>query len=372
MRRLICLFITLGFISCSTDKDQYQLAGDARGYSDGTKVYVYSVYGDNRPLIMDTLSIVSGKFGSQYAFSDLPSLNYLTVENTQANVIFFPEWKEVQVNIYKDSLDASYATGGTQNDDYYTFSRQIDTYNEQKQEQVQKYQQARREQDNLLASQIQQQNLALVGEETQYKKKYIKDHSESLFSLMLLSEMLNRKQITAAETKQLYAGFGPNLTDTQIAKNLEDTMTNLAKAEVGSVAPDFSGPTPDGKTLSLKDAMGKYTIIDFWASWCKPCRRENPNVVRAYNKYHDKGLNIISVSLDRNGQRDRWIHAIEDDKMDWYHISHLKFWQDPIARQYNVKAIPATFLLDEDGNIIDKNLRGQALHDKLATLMKTP
>ena len=372
MRRIIGLFITVALLSCAGDSDSYTLSGEAMGFNDGTQVFVYAVYGDNRPIILDTLAISGGKFGSSYALSDLPSLNYLTVENTQANVIFFPERKEVEIKVYKDSLDASYATGGAANDDYYTFSRQIDTYNEQKQEQVKNYQQARREQDNLMASQIQQQNLALIGEETQYKKNYIQSHSESLFSLMLLSEMLNRKQITGAEAKQLYGGFGPELTETQIGKNLSSTMTNMSKAEVGSIAPDFSGPTPDGKTLSLKEAMGKYTIIDFWASWCKPCRRENPNVVRAYNKYHDKGLNIISVSLDRNGQRDRWIQAIADDQMDWYHISHLKFWQDPIARQYNVRAIPATFLLDEDGNIIDKNLRGQALHDKLAALMETP
>jgi alkyl hydroperoxide reductase subunit AhpC len=96
---------------------------------------------------------------------------------------------------------------------------------------------------------------------------------------------------------------------------------------------------------------------------------ENPNVVRVYNKYHDKGLNIISVSLDKAGNKDRWVKAIKDDNMDWYHVSNLKFWQDPIAKQYSVRSIPATFLLDEQGNIIDKNLRGPALEAKIASLL---
>jgi thiol-disulfide isomerase/thioredoxin len=119
----------------------------------------------------------------------------------------------------------------------------------------------------------------------------------------------------------------------------------------------------------LKDAMGEYTIIDFWASWCGPCRKENPNVVRVYNNYHDKGLNIISVSLDKAGQKDRWIKAIKKDKMDWFHVSNLQFWQDPIAKQYGVRSIPATFLLDKNGIIIAKNLRGNALDAKVASLL---
>jgi thiol-disulfide isomerase/thioredoxin len=144
----------------------------------------------------------------------------------------------------------------------------------------------------------------------------------------------------------------------------------MSVSDIGAKAPEFSAPTPEGTELALNDALGKYTIIDFWASWCKPCRRENPNVVRVYEKYHDKGLNIISVSLDRQGQESRWKQAIADDKMDWYHVSNLMFWQDPIAKQYNVRSIPATFLLDENGTIIDKNLRGAALEVKIASLLE--
>ena len=115
--------------------------------------------------------------------------------------------------------------------------------------------------------------------------------------------------------------------------------------------------------------MGKVTIIDFWASWCKPCRIENPNVVKIYNKYHDKGLNIIGVSLDKT--QNSWTKAIADDQLAWNHVSNLKYWQEPIAQQYGVRSIPSTFILDQDGNIVAKNLRGYALENKISELLGT-
>jgi thiol-disulfide isomerase/thioredoxin len=112
------------------------------------------------------------------------------------------------------------------------------------------------------------------------------------------------------------------------------------------------------------------TILDFWASWCRPCRTENPNFVKLYNKYHEKGLNIISVSLDRENQKSRWIKAIEKDNLSWYNVSNLKYWQDPVALMYNITSIPATFILDDKGTIIATRLRGSALEKKIDELFE--
>lgn len=144
---------------------------------------------------------------------------------------------------------------------------------------------------------------------------------------------------------------------------IEQQIAALRTFAIGATAPDFSGPSPEGETISLSSLRGKVVLIDFWASWCGPCRKENPNVVRLYNQYKDKGFEILGVSLDRT--KGRWEQAIADDNLTWLHISDLKGWRSKYAQQYGVSSIPQTVLLDADGNIIARNLRGGALAAKL-------
>jgi len=164
------------------------------------------------------------------------------------------------------------------------------------------------------------------------------------------------------------------MKETAAAKKISEQLTALKEkaeksksTEVGAKAPEFTGPGVDGEQLALKDMLGKVTLVDFWAAWCRPCRAENPNVVAVYKKYHDKGLNIVGVSLDRKAED--WKKAIADDGLTWKHVSHVQYFNDPIAQMYNVDAIPAAFLLDENGVIVAKNLRGPALEAKVAELL---
>lgn len=138
-------------------------------------------------------------------------------------------------------------------------------------------------------------------------------------------------------------------------QNLKKQFEKIERLKMGGEAPDFTMKTPDGKDLSLKSLRGKYILIDFWASWCGPCRKENPNVVGMYNQYKDKGFEILSVSLDK--QKERWVKAIDDDKLDWYHVSDLKGWSNTVAKMYNVHSVPYQLLLDPDGKIIAKGMR---------------
>ncbi len=136
----------------------------------------------------------------------------------------------------------------------------------------------------------------------------------------------------------------------------------------GAVAPDFTSKTPKGETMSLSELRGKVVLIDFWASWCGPCRRENPHLVKLYKKYKDQGFDVMGVSLDR--KKDAWLKAIKKDGLNWHHVSDLKGWSNAVAREYSVRSIPHTVLLDREGRIIARNLRGAALEQQLDQLMK--
>ncbi|GAA0189991.1 TlpA disulfide reductase family protein [Fulvivirga kasyanovii] len=153
------------------------------------------------------------------------------------------------------------------------------------------------------------------------------------------------------------------MPDSPIAQEFIQEVEQSKKLAIGQVAPDIALPNPDGEIVKLSSLRGNYVLVDFWAKWCKPCRMENPNVVRMYNKYNDKGFEVYGVSLDR--KREDWLEAIEQDQLHWTQVSDLKFWNSEAARLYNVNSIPFALLLDPEGKIIGKNLRGQALENKL-------
>lgn len=368
MKYLFALGVTLLIMSCNNDTNDYTLEGTAEGFENGAQLVVFSIEG-NQPAPVDTLVVTDGKFKGTYPKTDSLSLRFIRPVGATANILFFPEDQDLTATIYKDSLTASYVTGGPQNEAYREFAKGISGFNKQMQANFGRLQQAQQQKDTAMLASIQKENMALTQTQTEKNKKFVEEHPGSLFSVMLISEMVNRKDMTPQEARTALDNLEPKVKSAYLTQQLEEQLSKLKVTDVGEIAPSFEGPTPTGETLALKDAMGKYTLIDFWASWCKPCRLENPNVVKVYNQYHDKGFNIISVSLDRPNQKEQWLKAIEDDKMDWYHISNLQFWQDPIAQAYSIRSIPTTLLLDEEGRIIAKNLRGAELENKIASLL---
>jgi len=156
-------------------------------------------------------------------------------------------------------------------------------------------------------------------------------------------------------------------SQSKYAVELHNKVNELKKTAIGEIAPEITLSDPFGKTISLSSLRGKYVLLDFWASWCGPCRRENPNVVRLYNKYKNKGFDILGVSLDDN--RDAWIKAINDDQLLWNHVSDLLKWNSTVVKQFNIEGIPFTVLIDKEGRIIAKNLRGEMLENKLIEVL---
>ena len=182
-----------------------------------------------------------------------------------------------------------------------------------------------------------------------------------------------------------YAGYAINPVTAEpvfkqlgsVPKNLpsgkifEERIALAKKLEVGQYAIPFSQTDTAGKIFSLASLKGKVVLVDFWASWCGPCRAENPNVVKAFNTYKDKGFTVLGVSLDQPGAKERWIKAIHDDGLTWNHVSDLKWWDNEVSKAYGIQAIPQNYLLDKEGKIIGKNLRGEALQTFLKNLFET-
>jgi thiol-disulfide isomerase/thioredoxin len=163
--------------------------------------------------------------------------------------------------------------------------------------------------------------------------------------------------------------FRDNASVQKIVKDYFDFMQQKSAGDIiGKPAPDFTLPDVNGKPVALSSFRGKYVLVDFWASWCGPCRMENPNIVNAYQKYKDKNFTVLGVSLDK--AKEPWVKAIADDKLTWFHVSDLKYWESAVVPLYAIEGIPYSILLDPQGNIIARNLRGSALQAKLRDVLK--
>ena len=204
-------------------------------------------------------------------------------------------------------------------------------------------------------------------------RKSREDFNKTLFALIdsarncrtityLISDfMVPRYPIKTIDS--LYNTLGDNVKQSQLGRDLADKIARLKAVNIGAQAPDFTLPTVDGGEFHLSDLRGKVVLLDFWASWCGPCRGELPNVKKIYEKHHADGLEVVGISLDNN--RDKWIKAIEEEQLPWIQVSSLKAFDCAVAKQYSVQAIPRMFILDRDGKIIDLDLRGEKLAQRM-------
>lgn len=220
--------------------------------------------------------------------------------------------------------------------------------------------------DQTLGNQIRAEYDVFKTNQTMIAKNFVSKNLSSFASLSALEMVDADKEI--ALYKEVDKNLSAKYPNSEYVVAFHKKVIDMTRLAIGSPAPEIIANKPDGKPMALSSLKGKLVVIDFWASWCRPCRAENPNVVKMYNKYHDKGLEIFSVSLDSN--KDSWIEAIKKDGLVWNHVSDLQQWQSVPAKTYGVTGIPMTYLIDKNGNILAKGLRGEELEAKVAELLK--
>lgn len=285
-------------------------------------------------------------------------------------VAIYLEKGNIQITA-SDSLAKATIEGGSVNKDFAAYHARLAPVQEKMGGLMARYMAATddQKQDPDFVQGLQAEAMMLQEEQKQIDFSYIKDHPSSVVSLDLLYPYVGSEPAQEV-IEPAFNGLSAALKNSDKGKAIADQLSTLKRVDIGAIAPDFSQPDTAGNAIALSSLRGKYVLIDFWASWCAPCRQENPNVVAAYQAFKGKNFTVFGVSLDRPGAKDAWIKAIHDDGLqDWPHVSELKWWQSSVVEQYAIQGIPANFLLDPEGRIIAKNLRGEELHEKLKELL---
>ena len=384
MKNSLWILILAIFISsCETEPEHFTISGKVKN-ANGEKLYLIELQTNNVVLVDSVILNDEGVFSFKgqteipkfYALRTRPN-NYLTlIVNPYEQITVKTEGQ----NLAKDPI----IEGSTESQKIAELRKRLD-YSVDRLDSLGAYYRSLigTREINRVRDSLTQVSQEIIQEHTDYTKNFIEENSNSLAGLMALYQQIAPRKyvLNPKDDFEYFAIVDSSLMakypESDAVKALHTQMQEIKRQQkveseineavgIGVVAPEIELPTPDGDTLKLTSLRGKYVLLDFWASWCHPCRIENPNLVAAYKKYHDKGFEIFQVSLDK--KRESWINAIEKDQLNWPQVSDLKYWHSEPAQLYKVQSIPANFLIDRYGRIIAKNLRGDALEAKLSEL----
>ncbi len=318
--------------------------------------------GENGVESLDTLDVENGSFTSHLKIEE-PSFYRINFNDLQyVKLILTGEEKEVVINAHGNDPEGFYEVSGSYDTEYMNqMDELLRSYREEAALIQGRLRQAQATNDREAYLQINNELMNYSSGVERKLKDLILDASPSLAAIYGIQMIDPEKNISLLDS--VYSELNNEIPENYLVASLGKTVNSRRNVALGQMAPEIALANPDGEIVKLSSLRGNYVLIDFWAAWCKPCRAENPNVVRMYNEYSDRNFEIYGVSLDKT--REAWIRAIEQDVVPWIHVSDLKFWQSEAARLYNVGAIPATFLIDPEGKIIAKNLRGPSLEAKL-------
>lgn len=377
MRKLLLSAIALLPLAVVAQKP-FSVTGNIKGLKTGDKVYlVYPVKGKN---VSDSAVVTNGAFAFKGVLAEPVKANLFLNKNPYVNrpaqgenldyAGLYIEPSAVKVTA-ADSLKHIVISGSPVNDD----DKKLKALTKPVADQIAainaeyaKYTPEQKK-DEKLVGELQARYEKIAAGFTPIYLAYAKSNPKSFVSLGAVAELAGDPD-QIAEAEKAFLALSPELKATASGLQLKETFDVAKKTGVGVMAMDFTQNDVNDKPVKLSDFRGKYVLLDFWASWCGPCRGENPNVVKAYNTYKDKNFTVLGVSLDQPGKKDAWLKAIEQDGLAWTQVSDLKGWDNAASKMYGIRGIPANFLIDPTGKIIAKNIRGEELQNKLAEVIK--
>ena len=363
----VSLLLSLLIISCSEIEPNSFIIKGNTDLIEGTSVFRVESGPNGQAVTVDSTKVVESAFEFK-GFVDQIDINFIFIKGINGNVPVILEEGIIETKIYKDSLSSSTIGGSNSNNDLAEYRISTKDFSEKLQSIVKEINQANAVGDNLLVEDLTSEYRSIEQELSLYEKGFMNSNPSSYIASLILERLLTTQKILQPEAAAIFNGFDQKIKESVSGKKVNTIVSKpINPTAIGAKALNFVGPNPEGEILSLESLKGKVTIIDFWASWCRPCRIENPNLVRLYKRMHDKGLEIVGVSLDKS--KVNWERAIEDDGLIWNHVSSLQYWKEPIAVLYGVRSIPEAFVLNEDGVIVAKNLRGAQLDAKIEELL---
>ena len=361
IKLLTLVVATLALVSCN--KSTFNVNVELQN-AEGKMIYLKKMI--NKEYIAIDSAIMENNMVNFIVEKNNPTTHYQITVKESNPIRFFSENNDVKISGDLKKRDSFNTTASYAQQLVNEYNTEYKKFNNQRKELREKFQIADQNNDEAAMNKLIEEYEQISKNENNYQKLFLTKNSNSFVAPYIL--YTNRYNYELNELEDFVNNFNTK-EESEYSKLLDEYIAVLQRVDIGKPYVDFCQETPEGDLMAISELVGKskLLLIDFWASWCGPCRAENPNVVEVYNEYHEKGFDIIGVSLDM--EKENWIKAIESDGLIWHNISDLKYWNNEGAKLYGVSSIPSNVLIDQNGIIIAKNLRGEDLRNKVEEIL---